>query len=918
MKKPLFSDPKMSLGNLEYLEKVYTQYLKDPLQLEPEWRWFFRGLDFASVTTLKKETTNAQLKKELGVFKLLYTYREHGFLKASLDPLEIKKLEGFPKLEDFSLKKEDLNQPFSAIENLFGKNITLANTISFLEKTYCGTIALQVGGSSPEVQDWFFNEFEKQEWSLKPKEKKQVFLDLTKAHSLENFLHFRFMGKKRFSLEGLDVLIPMMEYLLKEGTKLNVKEMAIGMAHRGRLNMLAHFMKQDLRLIFSKFEDNLKNNLFNGGDWTGDVKYHLGFSSKRDTPNGSCSLYMGYNPSHLEAINPVLSGIARAMQRRREDTKTRKTVLPILIHGDAAFCGQGVVSETLQLSQLKGYTVGGTLHIILNNQLGFTTSPEEGRSTLFPSDLAKSIQAPQLLVNADDVEASLKAIKMALKFRQHFGLDVFVELIGYRRHGHNEGDEPSFTQPTLYAKIKKHPPVLEKYKKQLMQENLLSEEEAENTKKNYEKELEKTLKEALHLTASDKKNLLEPELPKATIPSLQHTRTTKKNLISVLNALSKEPENFNLHPKIKKLLSRRRHLIEKNQLDWSLCELAAYGTLLQDGFSIRLTGQDSKRGTFSHRQAIYFDTKNDSEFSPLRKLVAPNNKECCIYNSPLSEMAALGFEYGNSCMAADFLTVWEAQFGDFINSAQVIIDQFISSGESKWLQNTDIILLLPHGYEGQGPEHSSGNLERFLQLSAQKNMRVCNLTSPGNLFHAIRRQKTSPRVPLIIMAPKSLLRHPEMFSAFTALCEQEFQEILGEKNIPNIPKTVTHIILCSGKVYYDLKNHPEFKASSDKINQIAIFRLEQLYPFPKTRLNPILNGFSSLEKIIWLQEEPKNRGAWFFVEPRLRKLLKDLGQPGISIEYAGRPSMAAPAEGSQTVHKREQDLLIKRVLAEIH
>ena len=430
--------------------------------------------------------------------------------------------------------------------------------------------------------------------------------------------------------------------------------------------------------------------------------------------------------------------------------------------------------------------------------------------------------------------------------------------------------------------------------------------------------MEKALKKALQLTSSDKKNFLKKEAPALTTPFLEHTYTTKKNLSAVLHALSKEPEKLNLHPKIKKLLSRRRDLIEKNRLDWSLCELAAYGTLLQDGFSIRITGQDSKRGTFSHRQAVYFDTKNDSEFSPLREFIAPDNKECCIYNSPLSEMAALGFEYGNSCMAADFLTVWEAQFGDFANSAQVMIDQFISSGESKWLQNTDIVLLLPHGYEGQGPEHSSGNLERFLQLSAQKNMRVCNLTSPGNLFHAIRRQKTKPRVPLIIMTPKSLLRHPEMFSSFTSLCGQEFQEILGEESTSNISKTATHIILCSGKVYYDLKNHPEFISSSDKTNQTAVFRLEQLYPFPKTSLNPVLNGFPFLEKIIWLQEEPKNRGAWFFVEPRLRKLLKDLGQPGIPIEYAGRPSMAAPAEGSQSIHKKEQYLLIKRALAEIY
>lgn len=894
------------------MEQIYSQYLQDPNQVEPAWKWFFQGMNFASSGGLKKPS---DIEKELGIFQLVYAYREHGALKASLDPLKIWKPEGFPKLEDFHLKKEDLSKRFASIEKLFKKNITLKEALSFLEKIYCGSLVLQVGGSPPIVQNWFFNEFEKEKWKLTEEEKKEVFLQLSRTQYLENFLHFRFMGKKRFSIEGLDVLLPMMEHILKKGTSLGIKEMTVGMAHRGRINMLVQFMKQNIELIFSQFHEN--SNLFEEEDFTGDVKYHLGFSSQRETPQGSCLLHLGYNPSHLEAINPVICGITRALQRKHGDTKRRKTVLPVLIHGDAAFCGQGSVSETLQLSRLKGYTVGGTLHIILNNQLGFTTTPEEGRSTLFPSDLAKSIQAPVLLVNADDVEASLRAADIALRFRQQFGLDVFIDLIGYRRHGHNEGDEPSFTQPALYAKIKTHPPVLEQYKEKLSQKKLLTLKEAEDIKTDYESYLEKTLEETKHRPHNDKKDFTGIELYGKKVTPLKQTGTTKQNLKKVLETLFKEPENLHLHPKIKKILKKRHELVKENRLDWSLCELASYGTLIQDGYSVRLTGQDSKRGTFSHRQAIYFDFKTGEEFSPLKQLASSKGRECCIYNSPLSEMAVLGFEYGNSCMAQDFLTVWEAQFGDFINGAQIIIDQFISSGESKWLQNTDIVLFLPHGYEGQGPEHSSGNLERFLQLSAQKNLRVCNLTSPGNLFHVLRRQKTGPRKPLILMTPKSLLRHPEMTATQEELCEGKFQEVLWDGDISKFSKIVTHVVLCSGKVYYDLKNHPNFINNKDKKEQVAMFRLEQLYPFPKANLNPILNGFPCLKKVLWLQEEPKNRGAWQFVEPRLRKLLKNIGQSSIPVEYVGRPSMAAPSEGSLTLHKREQNLLVKRLLAAI-
>ena len=954
----------------EYIEALFHRYLKDPSQMDPSWRRFFEGVQFASQKNLAAATGRApesrsalSSRKETAVFRLLSSYRDHGALKAALNPIGGPVAEdAFPSLKSFQIEKGDLNKKFAVTESLLGQSMTLGQAIAFLEKTYCGPLSLRAGGSSPEEREWLFRRFEEPQAAFSPEEKKEVFVSLSQAEGLERFLHFRFMGKKRFSLEGLDALIPLMERLLKEAAGAGVKEAALGMAHRGRINMLVHFMQRDLRLIFSQFDDRLTGDGAGKSlqtadqgkaapfkteaetepkteeDVTGDVKYHLGFSSERQTENGPVRLYMGFNPSHLEAINPVVAGIARALQRRRGDTEHRKSVLPVLIHGDASFCGQGSVSETLQLSRLKGWTVGGTLHIILNNQLGFTTDPYDGRSALFPSDAAQSVQAPALLVNADSPEAGLRAASFALQFRQKFGRDIFIELTGYRRHGHNEGDEPSFTQPVLYKKIKTRPSVREIYEKALIEEKALSKEEAETIRKNYEKHLEDRLREArsappppfsAYLTGgaakkADSAKGGERAAGEEANP-LKTAAASQKTVEEVLNLLCKEPPDFHLHPKIKKLLEKRKRLIQEKRLDWGLCELAAYGTLLKDGCSVRLTGQDSKRGTFSHRHAVYFDYETGKEFSPLKEFIAnrieikspPGRKrECCIYNSPLSEAAVLGFEYGNSCMAGDFLTVWEAQFGDFINSAQVIVDQFIASGESKWLQRTDIVLLLPHGYEGQGPEHSSAGLERFLQLCAGQNMRVCNLTSPANLFHALRGQKTGRRVPLIIMTPKSLLRHPEAVAAPEELFEGEFQEILGDRPAP-LEEEVTHVALCSGKVYYDLKNHPERLADKDKRNRLAIFRLERLFPFPKAALNAVLNGFPRLEKALWLQEEPQNRGAWTFMEPRLRSLLREIGRGDLPVEYTGRAAAAAPAEGSLAAHKKEQDRIIRRLLSEV-
>lgn len=908
--KRLKSAGQMQRSNLEYSEELYRLYLQNPNSVEDSWRWFFQGMS-AVETDLKKE----DLEKEIHVFQLIQAYRDHGSLKACLDPLGLDSDKGFPSLDKFHLTKKDLNKSFLTTYFLFGLEQTLEEVLNFLNQKYCGTLALQVGGCHPQVRMWFFNEFESTAFSLSPEQKKQAFYHLASAEILESFLHFNFLGKKRFSIEGLEVLMPALEHLIEQGPSLEMRNLVIGMAHRGRINTLINTMKQDPKVIFSELDDHLESKIFDESHFTGDVKYHLGFSSVRKTNQNSCQIHLAYNPSHLEAVNPVVCGMTRALQRKNKDTQNRKTVVPVLIHGDGAFCGQGSTSETLQLSQLKGYTVGGCIHIILNNQVGFTTSPQEGRSTLFTSDLAKSIKAPVLLVNGDHPESALRAMDLALRFRYKFGQDVFIEMVGYRKYGHNEGDEPSFTQPLMYKKIKQKKQPVQIYKEQLLEQKILTEKEVEQFYEEQKDFLEQNLKT---LRESDKKFESEDftgDKMSVSKSPLKNTQTTHAHLTEVMKFISEEPSSVNLHPKLKKILAKRRTLIEKDQLDWGLCELLSYGTLLKDGFSVRLTGQDSKRGTFSHRHAIYYDYEKEQEYSPLKQLIKGKNQECCLYNSPLSEMAVLAFEYGNSCLAPDFLTLWEAQFGDFANGAQIIIDQFISSGEMKWLQQTDITLLLPHGYEGQGPEHSSAYLERFLQLCAQQNIRVCNLTTPANFFHALRRQKVllKERKPLVIMTPKSLLRDPEVFSSQKDLLQGQFEEVLWDEKAPD-PRDIQALILCSGKVYYDLKNH--MKQHNQKQKDFAIFRLEQLYPFPTTQLNPALNGFPQLKKVIWLQEESKNRGAWSYVRPKLENMLIALGQ-NVKIQYVGRAKMAASAEGSEKLHKKEQERIMRNCLSEV-
>ncbi len=905
----------LNRNNLEYVEQLFEQFKRDPHQVQEDWRLFFEGMEFALENSRLSPAPSSAWNKELDVYNLISAYRDYGHLKARLDPLELNPPdEDFFALKNFHLSEQDLESSFEVCRLLgLTPNTPLKEVIAHLEKSYCQTLTSQVAHCRPEVRQWFQKQMEgrTKNFALSKDEKQEVFAQLARTESLEKFIHTRYVGTKRFSIEGGDAMIPMLESLVQRGTALNLEEIVIGMAHRGRINVLANFMGKALNIIFAEFEGVAKGD----SDYDGDVKYHLGYSADKETPNGPCHISLAFNPSHLEAVNPVVMGMARAKQRRRRDMVERKKVIPVLIHGDAAFSGQGVVSETLQMSRLPGYKVGGTIHIIVNNQVGFTTDPSQGRSTRYSSDVARAIEAPILLVNGDDVEACVAAMDMALRFRQEFSEDVVIDLICYRRFGHNEGDEPGFTQPLMYDRIKKHPTLFEIYTDQLCQEGLMDKEEAAAFYKQRIDNLQAILDETRKSPPEVKPNSFDGlwkglRRGRSEDFELRAATAAQPEVIQqVSQVLTTPPKDFNLHPKLQRLLNSRKEMVEKGQVDWALGELFAYGSLCVEGTPVRLSGQDCKRGTFTHRQAVYFDTKTNEEFSPLSQL-NPEEGEFVIYNSLLSEMGVLGFEYGNSCSDPTYLTLWEAQFGDFANGAQIIIDQFLSSGEEKWARCSGLTLLLPHGYEGQGPEHSSARLERFLQLCAQTNMQVMNLTTPANLFHALRRQvRREFRKPLIVMSPKSLLRHPKVLSPLSDLSQGHFQEILDDPKVEDGSQVET-LILCSGKLYYDLdKAREEVYPNS---SHVAVLRAEQLYPFPKVQIAPFINGFGRLKRLIWAQEEPQNMGSWLYIRPHLEQLLEELGHKKISPEYVGRPHKASPATGSPRVHQREQEEIIQR------
>lgn len=914
--------------NLEYVESLMDQYLENPESVDPVWQKFFEGVEFGQSGRLQIGEGLDQASPELKVYELIQAYRDYGHLKADLDPLKLQNRKtSFLDFKSFNLSESDASKTFSMGQILGLGPKTLSEIIDQLEKWYCQTLTVQMAECHPQVRDWFTKEMESEHLTLSKDQKVNILKQLIRTETLEKFLHTRYVGTKRFSIEGCDSLIPCLEYLCEKGASLGVKAVTIGMAHRGRINVLANFMDKALNIIFAEFDGNM--GVDQTHDYDGDVKYHLGYQSIKETKNGPVDISLAFNPSHLEAVNPVVLGMVRAQQRFNHDTEERKTVVPVLIHGDAAVIGQGVVSETFQLSLLKGYTVGGTIHIVMNNQVGFTTDPKDSRSTEYASDIAKTIKAPILHVNGDDPEACVKAMDMAIRFRQQFKQDVVIEIVGYRRFGHNEGDEPAFTQPKMYEVIKKLPTTYAQYANKLNKEQVFSSAQSQEFYDLKMDNLQKILDEVrantpivTHAPMPEKwKSLKRGMMADAFVPV--NTKARKEDLEKVIKAITTFPNGFNPHPKVVKLLETRAKQWEDNTIDWGLAELLAYGSLMTEGTSVRITGQDCIRGTFTHRHAMFFDKDSGEVFNPFKSLNP--EKEFCVYNSPLSEYAVLGFEYGNAIKDPSFLTIWEAQFGDFANGAQIIIDQFISSGESKWYQMNGLVLLLPHGYEGQGPEHSSARLERFLQQCAQYNMQVCNFTEPNQLFHALRRQiKRNFRKPMVVMSPKSLLRNPKVICKQSDLFEGQFSEVLddprfvakkvhtGSMSLPDTPvlnkENVQRVVMCSGKVYYDLEG-------SEKLtNKVALVRVEQLYPFPEQQVADILATYPKMTELLWTQEEPQNMGAYSFIMPKLRMCLQRLKKSEVPVYYVGRTERASPATGAPSVHTKEQQLIISQSL----
>ena len=849
-----------------------------------------------------------------GVSELIEAYRSRGHLSAQIDPLGVRQPPPGDELAitQFGLTEQDLAQSF-ATGDIPGLGETpLHELIARLKKTYCGSIGVEyMHCEDPAIRQWLQQRMEpaQNQILLSQEEKVRVLQRLTDGETLETFLHKRFGSYKRFSLEGGESLIPAMDWMIEEAAARGVDEMVIGMAHRGRLNVLSNILGKKPGEIFTEFEDRDAQELLGRGD----VKYHMGYSSDRTTRTGKrVHLSLAFNPSHLEIVNPVVEGRVRAKQDRFSRDPERRRVLPVLIHGDAAFAGQGPVAETLNFANLEGYKTGGTLHIVINNQIGFTTNPEDDRSTPYCTDLARALRVPVFHVNGEDPEAVIWTIKLSVEFRQTFGQDVFIDLVCYRKWGHNEQDEPGFTQPLMYETIRKKEPPRAIYAHALVQGGWFTEPEANalvaRAQEKLEAELEHTRSTHAKRVYSAMAGLWSrykggPESQMAPVM----TAVKLEKLRELLLGIARVPEGFSPHEKIQSLFHARAKLAEPGAettpFDWGVGEHLAFASLLDEGSSIRFSGQDARRGTFSHRHAAVTDIKTGKRFVPLSN-VAKGGARMDIFDSPLSEAAVVGFDYGFSLDSPDWLTCWEAQFGDFVNGAQVVIDQFISSAEDKWQRLSGLVLLLPHGFEGQGPEHSSARLERFLQLCAEDNMQVCNLTTPAQMFHALRRQVVSLwRKPLVVMTPKSLLRHKQAVSTLLDLSEGSFQRVIPDASVA--PASARRVLLCSGKVYFDLLAAREAK----KIGDVAIVRVEELYPFPEAELARILASYKPGTKVVWVQEEPWNMGAWYFIHARWPQSLAAF-VPGC----VARVESASPATGSSASHKFEQQQLVDQAL----
>lgn len=902
-------------ANLELIDQNYERWQEDPASVDPSWAAFFEGFELGNlpqrngtaVAAPRAVTRESPLQTRID--GLVYAYRTLGHTIARVNPLAEERPEN-PSLtlRELGFSEKDLDLRVCSKFFLDNEEMTLREMIARLQKIYADSIGAEfMHIQNTRIRNWVRHRLESRPDKYATLRQVQIALlrALMEAESFEVFLHSRYVGQKRFSLQGAESLMVILDTILHKCPAAGVEEICMGMAHRGRLNVLANFLKKSLRVIFTEFNENYVPDLVAGD---GDVKYHLGYRTVRKLASGAkVEILLAPNPSHLEAVDPVVEGKARARQRIRNDTEHRRKVLPILLHGDAAFAGQGIVAETLNMSQLHGYGTGGTVHVVVNNQIGFTTLPEDARSSMYATDIAKMIEVPIFHVNGDDPLACMQVSQLALDFRQEFGRDIVIDMYCYRRYGHNEGDEPAFTQPDLYAKIDKHPSVAQSYKRELVESGTLTEDDAASLETEMDLRLEMALdtvksieKQKAHAKAKLKEStaVFQPEYKSAPVA----TAITGKMLKTIVDALTRVPDDFNVQPRIKRIVLEHRRKVFENggPYEWHYAELLAFGSLLLEGTPVRLSGQDSARGTFSTRHAILYDAKTGAPYVPLMHL-AEKHARICIYNSLLSEAAVLGFDYGYSLDYPSMLCLWEAQFGDFCNGAQTIIDQFIVSAESKWQRPSGIVLLLPHGYEGQGPEHSSGRLERFLQLCAEDNIQLCNLTTSAQYFHILRRQMKRDFIkPLVIMTPKSLLRAEFASSPAKDFTSGKFEEILGSPEVGPADK-MKRVILCSGKVYYDLINYRAEK----KIDNVAIIRVEQLYPLHETKLKSMMKAFPRNAQLVWCQEESQNMGAWSFMELRLRKLFAR------EIAYAGRNASASPAVGSLALHKRQQAALVR-------
>jgi len=888
-----------------YIESLYNQFITDPESVPADWKAFFTGFDYAAAGNGSPKTPSANnYTKENGVIKLIQAFRLRGHLLSTTNPIRDRK-DRAPHLDltDYNLEESDMQKTFEAGAEIGLSGATLAAIIERLREIYCGNIGYEFGYiGNWEKRQWLISKIEGRDqlpgYGIELPEKKRILSKLNEGVMFEEFLHTKYVGQKRFSLEGGETTIPALDSMINYAAGEGVEEVVIGMAHRGRLNILANILGKTYEQIFTEFEGTSEPNLSFGD---GDVKYHMGFSSQIVTSSGKkVYLKLAPNPSHLEAVDPVVEGFARAKADVMYDSEYDR-ILPILIHGDSAVAGQGVVYETIQFSQLDGYYTGGTIHFVINNQIGFTTDFDDARSSTYCTAAAYLVKAPVFHVNGDDPEAVIFLAKLAAEYRQKFNNDVFIDMVCYRRHGHNEGDDPKFTQPKMYDIISKHPNVRDLYLRRLEERGDITSEEARLKEKRFwsllQDRLDMVKQTPLPYTYQEPelvwKSLRFTNDPNDFITSPE-TGIPRETLVSINDHLNSYPASFHALSKISRLLKGKKELAEKDQMDWAMAELAAYSSILLDGSDVRMSGQDVKRGTFSHRHAVFVDVETAEEYNRLSGLSEEQGR-FMIYNSLLSEFAVLGFEYGYSLARPSALVIWEAQFGDFANGAQTIMDQFIFSAESKWRRMSGLVMLLPHGYEGQGAEHSSARLERILSMAAEHNVTVANVSTPANFFHILRRQLARPfRKPLVIMSPKSLLRHPDCISSFADFDSgTRFQEVIDDVRVK--AGKVRKVLLCSGKIYYDLLEY----SRANSITDVALCRLEQIYPYPQEAINGLVGKYGKVN-YVWVQEEPANMGA--------RTFLRDV-LPG-EFTYLSRTASAATAIGFKKVHDRQQVALV--------